>query len=232
MAAHLTSGTMVTPDECQSRNLDHLGLVAGMYDELGIGSLLDRLLPPRRQVSVGQAVKAMVLSGLGFINQRLYLTPSFFADKPTARLLGAGLEPEHLNDDTLGRTLDELYEAGVTAVYLQIAPEAMRRLGLGVQACHLDSTRFHTDGRYNSDTGADAGVIHITPGYSRDHRPDLNQASLQLIVDQQAEIPLLMKPLSGNSEDKTAFRQTLTDYVGQLQTTYPDSCWIADVTGN
>lgn len=228
MAAHITTGTMVTPNAYQSQTLDHLGLVAAMYDELGIGEVLDRLLPPKRHVSVGQAVKAMVLNGLGFVDQRLYLTPNFFEDKPTERLVGPGIEAEQLNDDTLGRTLDELYQQGVTETYLQVAPQAMQRLGVGVKACHLDSTSFHTDGCYNSDTGAEEGVIHITQGYSRDHRPDLNQVSLQLIVDRQAGIPLLMKPLSGNSDDKTAFRQTLKDYLRQLQTTYPDSCWIAD----
>lgn len=228
MAAHITTGTMVTPNAYQSQTLDHLGLVAAMYDELGIGEVLDRLLPPRRHVSVSQAVKAMILNGLGFVDQRLYLTPSFFEDKPTARLVGPGIKAEQLNDDTLGRTLDELYQQGVTEVYLQVAPQAMQRLGMGVKACHLDSTSFHTDGRYNSDTGAEEGVIHITQGYSRDHRPDLNQVSLQLIVDRQAGIPLLMKPLSGNSDDKTEFRHTLKAYLGQLQTLYPDSCWIAD----
>jgi transposase len=228
MATHIRTGTMVTPNTYQSRTLDHLGLVAGMYDELGIGEVLDRLVPQKRQVSVGQAVKAMVLNGLGFVDQRLYLTPRFFEDKPTERLVGAGIEAAQLNDDTLGRTLDELYQKGVTQTYLQVAPQAMQRLGVGVKACHLDSTSFHTDGRYNSDSGAEEGVIHITRGYSRDHRPDLNQVSLQLIVDQQAGIPLLMKPLSGNSDDKTEFRHTLNAYLSQLQTTYPESCWIAD----
>jgi transposase len=57
----------------------------------------------QRKVSVGQAMKAMVLNGLGVVNQRLYLVPHFFENKPTERLLGPGVEPRHLNDDTLGR---------------------------------------------------------------------------------------------------------------------------------
>ena len=42
-----------------SQNLDHLGLVAAMYDELGMGEVLDRTIPQNRhfrRVSVGQAV--------------------------------------------------------------------------------------------------------------------------------------------------------------------------------
>ena len=59
-----------------SEVLDHLGLVAGMFDELGIGDVLDRAMqhtPETRIVTVGSAVKAMVLNGLGFVNQQLYL---------------------------------------------------------------------------------------------------------------------------------------------------------------
>jgi hypothetical protein len=35
---------MVDP-RAMSRNLDHLGLVAGIYDELGIGEVIDRIIP-------------------------------------------------------------------------------------------------------------------------------------------------------------------------------------------
>lgn len=103
-----------------SQNLDHLGLVAGMYDELGIGRYLDEQIPQdqrMRQVSIGQAVKALVLNGLGFVNRALYLTPQFFADKPTDLLIGPGVRAEHLNDDVLGRALDSLYEHDVTALF-------------------------------------------------------------------------------------------------------------------
>jgi transposase len=222
MAAHIETGTMVPP-RYRSQTLDHLGLVAGMYDELGIGEVLDRVIVQdhdKRQVSVGQAVKAMVLNGLGFVNQRLYLVPQFFWDKPTERLLGAGIRPEYLNDDVLGRALDKVYAQGVTELYALLASQAVNRLGLRVCFAQFDSTSFHVDGQYNGQSEADTGVIHLTRGYSRDHRPDLNQAILQLIVDRQAGLPLLMQPLNGNAEDKTSFRQTLQAYLGQLHTTY------------
>ncbi len=51
----------------KSETLEHLGLVAGMFDELGIGELVDELVPQdleQRRISVGQALKAMVLNGL------------------------------------------------------------------------------------------------------------------------------------------------------------------------
>ena len=214
-----------------SEVLDHLGLVSGMFDELGIGSVIDQATqqdPEMRIVTVGNAVKAMVLNGLGFANQPLYLVPRFFQKKPTQRLIAPGVEAKHLNDDTLGRALDSLYECGVTALYSLIAATAAHRLGLAPRFAHLDSTSFHVDGRYNSAGEPDEQVIHITQGYSRDHRADLNQVMLDLIVEHQAGIPVLMKPLSGNSSDTTAFGHIISEHITQLQITYGTTYLVAD----
>src|SRR5262249_3611372 len=136
------------PDQLPYRRqvLDHLGLVAGMFDELGIGDVLDHAThqnPAMRDLTVGEAVKAMVLNGLGFINQALYLVPRFFQNKPSSRLIAPRVAPQQLNDDVLGRALDTLYDAGVTALYSLIAATAAQRLGLAPRFAHLDSTSFH-----------------------------------------------------------------------------------------
>jgi transposase len=93
----------------RSQTLDHLGLVAGMFDELGIGDVIDQATqqnPAMRDLTVGEAVKAMVLNGLGCINQTLDLVPRFFQNKPTSRLMAPRVIPAQLNDDALGRALD------------------------------------------------------------------------------------------------------------------------------
>jgi len=222
MAAHIETGTMLAPSNYQSQVLKHLGLVAGMVDELGLVERIDQLLPKdeeRRTLSHGQVVKAMIINGLGFNQRALYLSSRFFQDKPVARLIGDGIEADHINDDVQGRTLDVIYGYGLESFYAQLSVQAAVRLGLTCRTGHLDSTSFHVDGEYNSQLPADetGGLITITKGYSRDHRPDLNQVVLQLICENQAGIPLLMKPLSGNSADKTGFRETIKTHIGQLQ---------------
>ena len=171
----------------------------------------------------------MVLNGLGFINQALYLVPQFFQNKPLlATHSPRVLTPEQLNDDALGRALDTLYAYGVTELYSLIAATAAKRLGLAPHFAHLDSTSFHVDGRYNSDEKPEDQVVHITRGYSRDHRPDLNQVMLELIVEHQAGIPVLMKPLSGNSSDAQEFGHVIRDHIAQFQTTYGSTYLVAD----
>jgi transposase len=115
-----------------SHSWDHLGLVAGMFDELGIGDVIARATqqhPETRMVTVGNAVKAMVLNGLGFVHQPLYWVPMVFHKKPTSRLLAPSIDAQPLNDDTLGRSLETLDDDGVTAFYRLVATTAAQRLG-------------------------------------------------------------------------------------------------------
>ncbi|HSF31575.1 MAG TPA: IS1634 family transposase [Candidatus Tectomicrobia bacterium] len=216
----------------RSQTLAHLGLVAGMFDELGIGEVIDRATrhqPETRIGTTGDAVQAMVLNGLGFVTQQRYLVSRFFQDKPTSRLLAPLLiEAQHRNDDALGRALDTLYASGVTERYRLIAATAAERLGLAPQGLHLDSTSCHVDGRYNSDTPPDEQGVHMTRGSSRDHRPDLNQVMLELIVEHQAGSPVLMKPRRGNRRDAPAFGQIVREPMAQLQTTYGTTYLVAD----
>ncbi len=47
-------------------NLDHLGLVAGIIDEIGIEEIINRRLEKHssEKISSGQVVKAMIINGL------------------------------------------------------------------------------------------------------------------------------------------------------------------------
>ncbi|MGV2830686.1 DUF4277 domain-containing protein [Myxosarcina sp. GI1(2024)] len=89
----------------QVKNLDHLGILAGIVAQIGLVEEIDRQIAkqPQQIISTGQVVKAMILNGLGFVSAPLYLFGEFFIGKATEHLLGEGIKPEHLNDDRIGR---------------------------------------------------------------------------------------------------------------------------------
>ena len=208
-------------EKYRSKIMNHLGLIAGMTKELEIANVIDSLIEQdmdKRTVSLGKAVEAMVLNGLGFVNTRLYLVTKFFENKPVERLLGPGIKAEHLNDDVLGRALDRIHEYGVSSLFPRIAANSCRILGLDSKFLHIDSTSFHVDGKYNSENPPldEEGVIHITKGYSRDHHPELNQIVLSMIVENKAGLPVQMKPLNGNSSDQVDFGRLIHSHIDQL----------------
>ncbi len=73
--------------EVTTQGLDHLGLVSAVARELGIVEKLDARLTVSHKngavVTMGERVLAMMLNGLGFLNDRLYMVSSFFETKPT-----------------------------------------------------------------------------------------------------------------------------------------------------
>jgi transposase len=225
---------MLNRDTVSSEQLGHLGLVAATIRELGIIERIDARLELNEKkggvVSYGRRVAAMVINGLGFMNSRLYMTPHFFQDKPVAQLLGAELEAEHLNDDSLGRCLDKIAEYGVTKLYSELAFEIVREKNLLSQRLHLDSTSFVLYGRYDGEE-CPPGIAHPDYGYSKANRSDLKQVMLSLVQGGAANIPLWMEALDGNSSDKTSFQETVRRVQAFTQSIHgmPDGlCFVVD----
>ena len=98
---------------------------------------------PLEKVSSGQVIKAMIVNCLGFVTALLYLFHQFFIGKATEHLLGTGVLPEHLNDDSKVRVLDQLHAVGLSRVFLEIAFAAAKRFGISSKRMHLDGTSFH-----------------------------------------------------------------------------------------
>ena len=210
-------------------SLDHLGLVAGMCKELGIAAFFDELLPnqsPYKNISYGETVVAMILNGLGFTARTLHMFPEFHANKPLDKLIRNGLKPDHINDKVLGRTLDKLYELGVSSLYSMLAQKVVKKLKLKCRSINMDTTSFHVDGQYDVDK--DTKAINICHGHSRDHRPDLKQAILLLITENKAGIPLFMKASSGNINDTTNFNQLITAHIKSMKAALNHKYLIAD----
>lgn len=83
------------------KNLDHLGLVAGLCQEVGIAEIIDKLVPSSANdkiISTGKYLEAMILNGLGFTGRTLHMYSQYFEDKPLQKLLGIDIKAEQIND--------------------------------------------------------------------------------------------------------------------------------------
>jgi len=200
-----------------TQRLDHLGIVAGICQQIGLVEQIDTYVgATERKVSVGEAVQAMVLNALGFVESALYLTPEFFDNKPVDLLIREGLTAEDLNDDSLGRALDMLYNADITQVFFCVAFRALSAFGIEHDFVHLDNTSFSLEGDY-AIPSEDPRAVRIAHGYSRDHRPDLKQVVVSLICSYQSSIPVWLQALDGNRADKESFPRIIQAYVSQMQ---------------
>jgi transposase len=193
------------------KHIDHLGLVAAVCDEAGIVDLINGCVgKDGRKVSVGHAVKAMVLNALGFTARALYLTPMFYTHRPVQLLIGDEIEAHDLNESSLGTALDAIYDAGITELFFHVASQVFARYGIPIRWGHLDSTTFSLHGDYDPDEDdMDACPIEITKGFSKDSRPELNQVVLQIISANRSTLPIWIEVLSGNTSDRKSFAETI-----------------------
>jgi len=146
---------------------------------------------------------------MGFLTAPLYLFSEFFQGKATEHLIGKGIKAEYINESRLGRVLDQLYEYGVTLLFVKIASVMANKFSLKIKSAHIDGTSLSVEGKYlqakEVDPGADENrqklpeeddnepvAIKITHGYSRDNRPDLKQFTLNLLTTEEEGIPLFM----------------------------------------
>ena len=188
-------------------HLGYLGLLSSTLHEYGVMSkITSQLGDSCGKVSYGQRVGAMVLNGLGFCNRALYLTPHFFHDKPLSLLLGSDICSSDLNDDALGRCLDKISSYGVTKWYSELAFHVLQSADMLSGYAHLDSTTLSLYGSYESYSSQELVPCH---GYSKDHRPDLKQVTLQCVSMGKSSLPMWMESLDGNSSDKESFPETV-----------------------
>lgn len=208
--------------------IGHLGLIAATIQDTGLMEVVNtQLSASEGSVPHGYRVGAMILNGLGFINTALYMTPRFFYDKPLDLLLGEGVTAEQLNDDSLGRCLDKIAAYGTTKWYSEIALSVVTKAGLLSRMAHLDSTTLSLYGSYDV-------IDDVSPkpllGYSKDHRPDLKQVTLQCVSLGKSALPIWMEALDGNSSDKKSFPETVKrvhEFYKQVESA-PKMCFVAD----
>lgn len=227
---------MLKDADVHGQVLDHLGLVASVIHRLKLVEKIDARLKVSRdkgaKVTMGQRLAAMILNGLGFIDDRLYLFPEFLRNKPIERLLGKGVAAEDFNDDALGRFLDAVSDYGVTPLFSEIALDIGLAEGLLGRSAHFDTTSINVFGEYAEEEvplqpeslvlEAPQAEPPFRPahGHSKDHRPDLKQMVLSLATTGSAAFPVWMESHSGNASDKKVLQAgaaRMHDFCKQLK---------------
>lgn len=151
-------------ENLEIQRLDHLGVIAGTIQDLGIIEKIDSRLGTASQssISCGEAVAGMILNGLGFVQSPLSLTPQFFENKPLEHLFRPGVEASHFNHFKLGRSLDKLYDYGCDSLFSEIAFSVCQQEQVDLTYNHLDTTTYSLTGEYLPDN--DETAIKITHG--------------------------------------------------------------------
>jgi Transposase len=87
-----------------------------------------------------EVIKALILNGLGMVSRPLYLFSKFFEDKAIEKLLGTGINSDYLNDDKIGGVMDNIYQLGLTNLFIELGLLVIKKFKIDTSYAHLDST--------------------------------------------------------------------------------------------
>ena len=172
-----------TSKQVRGKVLDHLGLVAATIKDLGLVEKIDALLPLDKnkgsKITMGQRSAAMILNGLGFMDDRLYMFKNFLENKPVDRLFGKGVKASHFNDDALGRCLDTIAKYGVTKFFTEVSFSIGQEKKLIGPTMRGDTTTLAVYGDYPEEREPQE-TARPARGHSKIKRGDLKQMVLHL----------------------------------------------------
>ena len=123
----------------EAYQVQHLPIVKAYADKIGFVEAINAVVPTAMAVDPGTLVLGMIRDTLSG-RSPLYRLEECFAHHDTALLLGKAVAPEALQDDTVGRVLDRLYDTGTMKVCTACAVRADRVCGFDKRSVHFDTT--------------------------------------------------------------------------------------------
>jgi len=136
--------------DIEAQQVDHLLIVKAFADGLDLVETVNRLVPTQMGVKPGIIVLGLVLDTLTG-RSPLYRLVEFYEGRDTELLLGERVADGAFNDDTVGRVLDLLFEAGTQRIFSELAMKAVQKHEISTRAAHFDTTSVNVHGEYRVD---------------------------------------------------------------------------------
>ena len=111
-------------------------------------------------------------------------------------------------------------------MFSEISLHVCRQEQVDTRFNSLDTTSFTLSGDYLTKT--DDETVAITLGHSKDHRPDLKQVMLEMMVSHDGGIPLMGKALNGNASDNAVFKERSEQLIESFKASETPRYLIAD----
>src|SRR6266487_2763682 len=207
-----------TPLQPKNVRLASFGDVAALYDQaqqIGLVELIDALIPKRHQgLSTGQYLLLAALNRAAHPTSKAQLA-DWYHHTVLPRLLPA--TTDQLSSQAFWNHMDQVSAADIQAIEQTLSQRLIQQLGLSLGTLVYDGTNFFTF--INTRTPAQLPAR----GHNKQHRGDLRQVSLGMLVSTDFHVPLFHHVYTGNLTDATAF-QTVSEELAQRYRQLAQGC--------
>ena len=202
----------------QTARLSSFGDVAALYDQarqIGLVELIDAQVPKRDQgLSTGQYLLLAALNRAAHPTSKAQLA-DWYHHTVLPRLLPA--TTDQLSSQAFWNHMERVTEADIQAIEQALSQRLVRQFSLSLRLLVYDGTNFFTF--INTRTPARLPAR----GHNKQHRGDLRQVSLGMLVSTDFHVPLFHLVYTGNLTDATAF-QTVSEELAQRYRQLAQGC--------
>lgn len=119
-------------------------------------------------------------------------------------------DPQVLNDDRVGRSLDALFDADRASLLTNLVLKVIDEFSIELSQLHNDSTTVTVCGQYKNGSSKRNGKtsLSLLRGHNKDYRQDLKQLLFTLTVSRDGAVPIHYKSYDGNTADDRTHIQT------------------------
>ena len=194
------------------------GDIAALWDQaqqLDIVQLIDAQLPKRDQgLSVGEYLVLAAINRAACPTSKAQLA-HWYHRTILPRLLPA--TSDQLSSQAFWNHMERVDDADIQAIEQQLSQRLVQQLGLNLRTLVYDGTNFFT--YINTRTPASLPAR----GHNKQHRGDLRQVSLGMLVSTDFHVPLFHQVYAGNLTDATAF-QTISEELAKRYQQLAQGC--------
>src|SRR5512144_1124259 len=183
------------PFALSSQTLGALPIVNAFLARMRVDALLGRVLgaaDARVALAPAKAI-GLLIRNLCVSREPIYALGEW-ASPLDPSLLGLNADDVALlNDDRVGRALDQLFDADRASLLTALMLGVIGEFGVDCSQLHNDSTSITLTGAYRAADGHDrAGkpTPAAAHGHNKDHRPDLKQLLWILTVSADGAVPV------------------------------------------
>ena len=214
--------------EIETRRLGNLAIVAPLLERMNVKKIFNQHLPSGSQLDFDYGTVLELLIAARLFGPTPLSRVTEWAEESGAELV-FGVPAAKLNDDRLGRALDQLFTQR-HSILASISLHVAEAFDIPLDALHYDPTHLVFTGAYEQseprqqravtyDKGemsivgdADLQAIHITKGKPVDDAPTgcrMAHFGLATFVDQHGPVPMTGHMLDGNENGRSGMEEQL-----------------------
>jgi len=193
--------------ETVTKTIGSLALAYPYLRQLGVAETIAALTTEgkEREVATGTVIEVLILNRLGLRPSPISKVGIWAKTQAIEEVYG--IAAEALNDDRIGRALDEIHPHLIDA-WASIVLKGAQAYGIRLQQLHSDVTRVAFEGAYEDvPTTTEAGqpLAKVVHGFTGKEDASRKQVTLSLSVAADGAIPAWYRVGDGNASDSRAY---------------------------